>query len=288
MKTIESQSADCVVTSPPYFKLRDYGVEGEIGSEESPQQYVDNLVAIFREVKRVLKDEGTCWLNLGDCYADKDLLGIPWKVAFALQDDGWIVRQSIVWSKPNPMPEPVTDRCTRSHEMMFMLCKQKSYYYNHDAIREPIGESMKRSIRNGPRITEGYKHDEESRMGKSSGNHAFSRQASLDNISKGRNKHDVWRVSGKPYAGAHCAVFPPDLIEPCILAGCPKGGVVLDPFGGSGTTAGVAIRHGRKAILCELNPDFTSVIEGRIGQILGMKNVENKQAFNEWFGDDRG
>lgn len=288
MKKIPDESIDMCITSPPYWNLRDYQNEEQLGLEKTPEEYVQNMVEVFRIVRQKLKPSGTLWLNLGDSYAGgggssghtaegkvplglkpKDLVGIPWAVAFALRADGWWLRQDIVWAKPNPMPEPVKDRCTRSHEFVFMFSKKKKYYYDNDAIREPIGESMRRSIKNGPRVTEGYKHDEETRMGKSSGNHAFSRQESLDNIAKGRNKRDVWFIAAKPYSGAHFAVFPPELVEPCILAGCPAGGIVLDPFGGSGTTAGVAILHGRSSILCELSEDYISLIDDRVSMISG-------------------
>ena len=306
---LDDESVDTCVTSPPYFSLRDYGGEDEqIGLEETPEEYVENLVKVFRKVRQKLKPEGTLWLNLGDTYAGgggasghtedtknlgrttksygatatgkrpipnglkpKDLIGIPWKVAFALQADGWWLRQDIVWAKPNPMPEPVKDRCTRSHEFIFLLSKSKKYYYDHEAILEPIGESMKGRLRAGVRDTDGreYLHDEKSRMGKKSANHMFRSEESIERGYKGRNKRDVWFISNKPYQGAHFAVYPPELVEPCILAGCPPGGLVLDPFGGSGTTAGVAISHGRNAILCELNEEYIQLIDDRISSITG-------------------
>ena len=276
---IEDESIDTCVTSPPYWSLRDYGEKGQIGLEDTPEEYVENLVKIFRKVRQKMKSEGTLWLNLGDTFAQeahgvlkpKDLIGIPWRVAFALQADGWWLRQDIVWAKPNPMPEPVKDRCTRSHEFVFLLSKSKKYYYDHEAILEPIGESMKSRLKAGVQDTNGreYQHDEKSRMGKKSANHMFRSEDSIERGYKGRNKRDVWFISAKPYRGAHFAVYPPELVEPCILAGCPPGGLVLDPFGGSGTTAAVAIKNRRNAILCELSEDYVSLIDDRIASIAG-------------------
>lgn len=283
---LDDESVDTCVTSPPYFSLRDYGEDKQIGLEATPEEYVENLVKIFRKVRQKLKPEGTLWLNLGDTFAQdahgvlkpKDLIGIPWRVAFALQADGWWLRQDIVWAKPNPMPEPVKDRCTRSHEFVFLLSKSKKYYYDHEAILEPISDAMKRSIKNGVQRTEGreFQHDEKTRMGKKSPNHMWRSDEALENYQKGRNKRDVWFISAKPYRGAHFAVYPPELVEPCILAGCPPGGLVLDPFGGSGTTAGVAILHGRNAILCELNEDYAELIGDRVSSISGGWRVGQK------------
>ena len=221
LPTMEAGSVNCCVTSPPYFGLRDYGNDEQIGLEETPEAFVESLVNVFREVKRVLADDGTLWLNLGDSYGDKNLIGIPWRVALALQADGWYLRQDIIWSKPNPMPESVTDRCTKAHEYIFLLSKSPKYFYDADAVREK-------------------------------GSHE-----------DGRNKRSVWEVNTKPYSGAHFATFPPDLIKPCIMAGCPAGGTVLDPFGGSGTTGMVALELGRSAELIELNPSYVEIIEER-------------------------
>ena len=294
LRQMEDQSVNCCVTSPPYFGLRDYGVDGQIGLEGTPDAYVAKLVEVFREVRRVLRDDGTLWLNLGDSYAQqggrgeqgsssarkgranveaqqkrasmrppaglkpKDLIGVPWMVAFALRADGWYLRQDIIWSKPNPMPESVKDRCTKAHEYLFMLSKSERYFFDAEAIREP-------SVTNDPRrpyTSKGAK-DLDGRAEWKSGQKRDGDDFSL------RNRRSVWSVTTKPFKGAHFATFPPDLIEPCILAGCPKGGTVLDPFGGSGTTAGVAIKNGRSAVLCELNPEYAAMMWPRIKSIAG-------------------
>ena len=293
MAELPAGYAQTCVTSPPYFGLRDYGQDGQLGLEPTPDEFVAALVEVFREVWRVLADDGTVWLNLGDSYAraggwsnnngldgvkrgegnrarsnmtgrggqsqklapglkDKDLIGIPWRVAFALQADGWYLRQDIIWHKPNPMPESVTDRCTKAHEYIFLLSKGPRYYFDADAIKEPCApDSLSRNKRH-----------------KSVGNVP-------DRVDAGgfagtplngmRNKRDVWTVSTKPYRDAHFATFPPDLIEPCILAGAPVGGMVLDPFGGAGTTGLVAERHGRHSVLTELNPAYAALAAERIG-----------------------
>ena len=260
------------VTSPPYYGLRDYGgEENQIGMEESPEKYVDQLVEVFRNVREVLTDDGTLWLNIGDSYynyrkdgcipkqtfsntrqdlpittprrsnklvgyKDKDLIGIPWLLAFALRKDGWYLRQDIIWNKPNPMPESVKDRCTKSHEYIFLLSKSKNYYYDNEAIKEPTKE-------NGA--------------------------GSYSGIAKGnttKNKRSVWTVNKKPYKGAHFATFPPELIEPCIKAGSQKGDIILDPFIGSGTTAMVAKSLGRHYIGCELHESYNDLIQNRVSQ----------------------
>ena len=307
-----SGSVNCCVTSPPYYGLRDYGHDNQIGLEDTPEQYVNKMVDVFREVKRVLQDDGTLWLNLGDSYSQnrggdtysgfnqryfgvggahskqdntlngvrdrkntsglppKNLLGIPWRVAFALQADGWYLRQDIIWHKPNPMPESVTDRCTKSHEYIFLMSKSKSYYYDQDAVREPHTwvESKPRPSgmeRNG----EKYRNSVYGGGGTGFSGHsgAYKADGTPLNHPKGRNKRSVWKVTTQPFTGAHFAVFPEKLIEPCILAGCPVGGTVLDPFCGSGTTAVVSLRNSRNAILCELNPDYIKIAEKRLTQI---------------------
>ena len=304
MKSIPDKSVQTCITSPPYFGLRDYGVDGQIGLEETPDQYVQKLVEVFREVRRVLRDDGTLWLNLGDSYTSsgiksgvsnntsstlqggkstqtaassvkgkfyydtkpKDLIGIPWRVAFALQADGWYLRQDIIWHKPNPMPESVTDRCTKSHEYIFLLSKSKSYYYDYEAIKEPslyYGTDSRSDCGN---IRYEGKRTEDT-TGKNG-------QDSFVTINKTRNKRSVWTVTTKPYSGAHFATFPPDLIEPCVLAGSPENGIVLDPFGGSGTTGGVAMKLNRKAILCELNPEYVGIMEQRIKEIVNERKIE--------------
>lgn len=244
----------CAVTSPPYYKLRDYGDPNQLGNEATPELYVEALVSRLRVVKEALRDDGTLWLNISDSYAgkgqksgagrkSKDLIGIPWMVAEALRADGWYWRQDIVWSKRNGTPESVPDRCTKSHEYIMLFSKSKSYYFDYKAIEEegiyPAGtKAAKGSVR---RKKEAFVN---------------GRPPEYAIYSGMRRKRSVWHLSTKPYNGAHFAVFPDDLIEPCILAGCPEGGTVLDPFAGSGTTAGVALRNGREAILCELNSDY--------------------------------
>jgi len=261
LKQLPSESVHCVITSPPYWGLRDYGVEGQIGLEPSLEEYIDKLVRVFREVRRVLRKDGTLWLNMGDCYQGKQLVGQPWRLAFALQADGWYLRSDIIWAKPNPMPESVKDRPTKSHEYIFLLAKSAKYYYDADAIREP--SIAKESI-------EGFRGRKPQLILSLDAAHAQTR--GFHNIPRGktyimRNKRDVWFVATCPYPGAHFATFPPKLIEPCILAGCPIGGTVLDPFAGSGTTLAVAIRLGRNAIGIELNEGYGKLIEKRCSNI---------------------
>lgn len=293
LRGLPDASVNCCVTSPPYFGLRDYQVVGQIGLEDTPDAFVARLVEVFREVRRVLRDDGTLWLNLGDSYwtakgashgfdpkqkeqrrgwarpqdrpapdglKGKDLIGIPWRVAFALQADGWYLRQDIIWHKPNPMPESVRDRCTKAHEYVFLLSKGPRYYFDSEAVKEPVAES---SVARLAQPTLAQQAGSARVPGKTNGN--------MKAVGNGetRNRRSVWTVTTKPFKGAHFATFPPDLIEPCILAGCPVGGTVLDPFGGSGTTAGVALKHGRNAILCELNPDYAALVSDRVRQIAG-------------------
>jgi site-specific DNA-methyltransferase (adenine-specific) len=391
LKTLPDESVNCCVTSPPYWGLRDYGVDGQIGLEQTPESYIAEMVAVFSEVKRVLRDDGVLWLNLGDSYASfrdgkatpdttrgesegtlvpkgqaknrmastfagstikhKDLVGIPWRVAFALQSDGWYLRQDIIWHKPNPMPESVTDRCTKAHEYVFLLTKSARYYYDADAIAEPSAPaSAPRRLRADLRLKEGYseshfgnppvrskeKSNESTRVvtdvennncgtrehlrgelegyagdaGSSGegmpsgdsdpltgndydtvrpkalgrgGKNAFRGQGSNRDTETGpanregrdmkeigigetRNRRSVWTVCTQPYKEAHFATFPPALITPMILAGCPVGGTVLDPFGGSGTTGEVAESLGRNSILCELNPAYIDLQKRRTAQ----------------------
>jgi DNA modification methylase len=291
MKTLTEQSINCCVTSPPYFGLRDYGNDAQIGLEQTPEEYVAALVDVFRDVRRVLRDDGTVWLNLGDSYCNsngfarpsaeyqregrnnapsndrnlrylheagyktKDLIGIPWRVAFALQADGWYLRQDIIWSKPNPMPESVQDRCTKAHEYIFLLSKSPRYYFDNDAIKEQAQDWGERDRTNGKYHNDGS---------------GLSPHSGLEKSYETKNKRSVWTVSPKPFKEAHFAVYPPELIEPCILAGCPEGGIVLDPFGGSGTTAVVADRLGRDAILTELNEAYIEIARKRIEADGGM------------------
>ena len=293
LKSLKRLRADGVrvqmcVTSPPYFGLRDYGHDGQLGLEATPDEFVANLVEVFRCVRDVLEDDGTLWLNMGDSYATgtkadrqqsinpgvganrpeaqnsvarignptgcktKDLIGIPWMLAFALRADGWYLRQDIIWHKPNPMPESVRDRCTKAHEYIFLLAKSQKYYCDMGAIKEPVKQDW--GTRNRK---DGKYHKDGTGLQPHSG---------LEKSYETANKRSVWTVSTKPYKGAHFATFPPALIEPCILAGSRVGDIVLDPFGGSGTTSLVANQHGRKAILCELNPVYCNLIDARMAK----------------------
>jgi len=348
LPTLESGSVHCVVSSPPYWGLRDYGtaeweggdegcdhekiparngrggsgapgkqtpnaypselfadicgkcgarrIDAQIGLEKTPEEYVETMVQVFREVRRVLRDDGTLWLNLGDSYtggkqgrADvgreicgvqtrtvapgemkqraipsgmkcKDLVGIPWRVAFALQADGWYLRQDIIWHKPNPMPESVRDRCTKAHEYIFLLTKSPRYYYDAEAIREPLG-TLPNAQSRGPKDTP----ERGPREGGNGGLHDTAmRMRNGDKCA--RNKRSVWTVPTRPYKGAHFAVFPPELVQPCIAAGCPEGGTVLDPFGGSGTVAAVARKNGCNSVLIELNAEYAELTLKRLAQ----------------------
>lgn len=350
LRSLESESVHCVVTSPPYWGLRDYGVEGQLGMERSLGEHVETMTDVFREVHRVLRKDGTLWLNYGDSYAaspngrsaaevkalgnddrtfrdkpfstvgpiyvhdagqvpdnknrkaragqsgnkgngrsdfggriiaggflkPKDLCGIPWRVAFALQADGWYLRQDIIWSKPNPMPESVKDRCTKAHEYIFMLTKSPRYYYDAEAIAEDaIYAGLANQDESGfkdPRSFNG-KHKSGYRTSDKQRGHGrrhagfndrWDAMTKAEQCSGKRNKRSVWEVATQPFSEAHFATFPPALIEPCILAGCPKDGTVLDPFGGAGTTGLVADRLGRNAILIELNPEYAAMAERRI------------------------
>ena len=253
---IPDASVRCCVTSPPYWGLRDYGNDTQIGLEQSPDEYVEQLVAVFREVRRVLTDDGTLWLNLGDSYdSNKQLVGIPWRVAFALQADGWWLRQDIIWHKPNPMPESVTDRCTKAHEYVFLLTKSARYFYDAEAIAEPAAPSTVDRLTQ-PNIST---QTGSTRVpGKTNGN-----MKAVGNVET-RNRRSVWTITTKPFKGAHFAVMPEALVEPCILAGSEPGDLVLDPFTGSGTVAVVALRHGRRFIGCELNPEYAEIARQRI------------------------
>lgn len=296
LRSLPSESVNTCVSSPPYFGLRDYGHDGQIGLEATPDEFVGKLVAVFREVRRVLREDGTLWLNLGDSYASyrdgkatpdtsrgdsegtlvpkgsatnlmastftgtsikhKDLIGIPWRVAFALQADGWYLRQDIIWHKPNPMPESVTDRCTKAHEYIFLMSKSERYYFDAEAISEP-------AIHAGKVVTNN--NGKNGQMGDFGATRGGFMKPEGVTVKDTRNRRSVWTVPSSPFKGAHFATFPPDLIEPCILAGSPRGGVVLDPFGGSGTTGLVADRNGRESILCELNQEYANIAQDRIG-----------------------
>ena len=326
LKDLPAQSVKCVVTSPPYYGLRDYGVEGQIGLEPTPEAYVEQLVNVFREVRRVLKDDGTLWLNLGDSYngsgkganADgsagkagminqgskgtqlgtftksnvlglkpKDLIGIPWMVAFALRADGWYLRSEIIWNKPNPMPESMKDRPTKSHEQIFLLSKSPDYFYDYEAVLEPAAYDGRKDTmmkgskkyKDGSYLANGnanslsvkgrerwrFKNLQEDGQRPNS-IHERRAEGLKDEVYAVRNKRDVWTVSTKSYSGAHFATFPTELIEPCILAGSREGDTVLDPFAGSGTTLSVAVRHKRNAIGCELNQDYIELINKRLNE----------------------
>ena len=307
LRTLPDASVHCCCTSPPYWGLRDYGHDGQIGLEPTPQAYVERMVEVFREVRRVLRDDGTLWLNLGDSYAaarggtsmpaetlaggvsgrgdivakrgresgytphrdpaahglkHKDLVGIPWRVAFALQADGWWLRQDIIWHKPNPMPESVRDRCTKAHEYVFLLTKSDRYYYDAGAVSEPVasvrGPGNKRPLKGVDE--DGQKHRTRA------GLHLSAERWREHGPPTSRNRRSVWTITTKPYSGAHFAVMPPDLVQPCILAGCPEGGTVLDPFAGSGTTLAVAAELGRNGIGCELNPEYIELANQRIAK----------------------
>jgi len=322
IKELDDSSIDCVVSSPPYFGLRDYGVNGQFGLEKTYQEYITNTVKVFETFKPKLKDTATIWWNVGDSYSsgliksttnqslrngkdygvtrtpvqngikEKDLLMIPNRVAIALQDAGWYIRSEIIWHKPNPMPESVRDRPTSAHEKIWLITKSKKYYYDADAIREPLAASSL------ARLSQDIKNQKGSTRAnggmKSNGNMkaVFSKKNIKGNFSKrgitrtteglnlktqlekinplGKNKRNVWTITTKPFKDAHFATFPKDLIEPCIKAGCPEGGVVLDPFGGSGTTGIVAQSLNRQAILIELNKDYINIANKRIDKELGM------------------
>lgn len=272
---LDDGSVQTCVTSPPYWGLRDYGVEGQIGLEKTPEEYVERMVGVFREVRRVLKDDGTLWLNLGDIYGgpsgtqSKQLQGIPWRVAFALQADGWYLRQDIIWHKPNPMPESVRDRCTKAHEYIFLLSKQARYYYDQDACREKTGNEI--SEEEYAKL-DGRRHFHEHDL--TQGMMQYNTEFKSATHPLGRNKRSVWTVPPQSYSEAHFATFPPKLIEPCILAGCPVDGIVLDPFCGSGTTGMVALRHGRRFIGIELNAEYVDMAHRRIQGDMPLLNAQ--------------
>jgi DNA modification methylase len=291
LRTMPDASVHCCVTSPPYWGLRDYGHDGQIGLEATPEEYVARMVEVFREVRRVLRDDGTLWLNLGDSYASKSLAGIPWRVAFALQADGWYLRQDIIWHKPNPMPESVADRCTKAHEYVFLLSKSAQYYYDSEAIKEPAvsthpagnGFVGRQGGERGAPMSGGRGSTEPWAPKGKAGKSAFRGQGHFRDSEGGpanrdgrqmkdvgagdtRNRRSVWTVATKPFHGAHFAVMPPDLVRPCILAGCPKGGVVYDPFTGSGTVGEQALLLGRDFEGSEINSDYHAIAQQRISR----------------------
>ena len=283
------------VTSPPYFGLRDYGHPGQIGLEQTPEEYIAATVEVFRCVRDVLADDGTLWLNIGDSYVNdgkwggsggkhvkalhgntgigrtkvttnlkpKDLIGIPWTLAFALRADGWYLRQDIIWHKPNPMPESVRDRCTKAHEYIFLLSKSERYYFDSEAMKDPATGNTSGAAASFKR--KGSKR-EQAIPNQSVGTHREDREDVAYNET--RNRRSVWTVATRPYKGAHFATFPPALIEPCILAGSRTGDIVLDPFMGSGTTAAVALQHGRQYLGCELNPEYGPLQQERLANVV--------------------
>lgn len=294
LRELPDGSVRTCVTSPPYWGLRDYGNDGQLGLESTPQEFIENLCEVFDEVRRVLADDGTLWVNLGDSYANggmgnpsakstlgggedrgaadysiarkipvglkqKDLVGIPWRFAFAMQDRGWYLRQDIIWAKPNPMPESVTDRCTKSHEYVFLLTKNPRYYFDHEAIKEPAIHANDRRNGKGRHTYTGKRAENDGLV-----------QQSFVTVNDTRNKRSVWTVNTKGYKEAHFAVYPPELITPCVLAGSAEGDTVLDPFSGSGTTGEVALQNGREYIGVELNPDYAELSQRRITKAIGM------------------
>ena len=295
------KTARMCVTSPPYYGLRNYGDEDkQIGQENTPEEYIQNLVEVFRGVRDVLTDDGTLWVNIGDSYynyrpgkayvkqtvsktnqdlpeyspkrsnrldglKEKDLIGIPWMLAFALRADGWYLRQDIIWHKPNPMPESVRDRCTKSHEYIFLLSKNRKYYYDNEAIKEPAKDWGTRDRSKGKYHNEGT---------------GLQPHSGLEKSYPTKNKRSVWSITNKPYRGSHFAVFPPDLIEPCIKAGSQEGDCILDPFMGSGTTAMGAKALGRDYIGCELHEDYGNLIEKRIREYHPVQEVSQETTVN--------
>lgn len=268
LKNIPSAAVDCIVTSPPYYGQRDYAMDGQLGGEDTPKEYVEKLADLFDECKRVLKESGTLWLNLGDKYLDGNLLGMPWRVALALQDRGWILRNDIIWHKPNAMPHSAKNRLTTDHEYIFFFTKKgANYFYDQDAIREEHVTFSEKSKMKG-----GKNH-----FGKNGGTPEKGKNAGNSNLHdgrwdqafhpNGRNKRTVWNIPLSKFRDAHFAVFPEKLIEPCILAGCPTGGIVLDPFFGSGTTGVVASKLSRKYVGLELNPEYVEIAKKRLSNL---------------------
>jgi site-specific DNA-methyltransferase (adenine-specific) len=272
MATLPDSSVHCAITSPPYWGLRDYGNAGQIGLEKAAADYVGRMVEVFRAVRRILRDDGTAWVNLGDTYRGGQLAGIPWRVALALQADGWRLRQDVIWAKPSPMPESVRDRCTRAHEYLFILAKSARYFFDAAAIGEPYADGIGRDRLACPKAARGRGSNEGQRM------------RSQFYARGWRNRRSVWTIATQNYRGAHFAVMPGPLVETCIRAGTPAGGccaecgapavcdcnaaripcTVFDPFAGSGTTLAVAVANGRSGIGCELNPDYIALAEQRI------------------------
>ena len=305
LRDLPDGSVQTCVTSPPYWGLRDYGQAGQIGLEETPSEFVERLCRVFDEVWRVLADDGTLWVNLGDSYGSpsagrndgdhradgrsggmsskatkravnhvgssirsKDLVGIPWRFAFAMQDRGWYLRQDIIWAKPNPMPESVTDRCTKAHEYIFLMSKNARYYFDYEAIQEEIEPHNRAHYQKYAQASS--KTSSKTNQVRNDGNFTETHCGFATGLEEKRRKRSVWNVSTQPYAGAHFAVYPPNLITPCILAGSREGDLVLDPFSGSGTTGEVALTHNRNYVGIELNPEYATLSENRISNAIGM------------------
>ncbi|MGE4354813.1 MAG: site-specific DNA-methyltransferase [Oscillospiraceae bacterium] len=298
LREIPDNSIHCCVTSPPYYALRDYGVDGQIGREKTPALYVARLTEVFSEVRRVLRPDGTFWLNISDTYAGKgnqgdyldpkypngrtgqavalnnkvdgckakDLIGIPWMLAFSLRSDGWYLQNDIIWYKANPMPESVRDRCSRCYEHIFLLTKSRKYFFDPEAIAEPVAASTPGRMKRGFGANNKYSSDIPGQKHQRINDHRPFGYADED-IPQFRNKRDVWQINTVPYKGGHFAAYPPKLVETCVLAGCPIGGVVLDPFFGSGTTGAVAKQLGRRYIGIELNPAYCALAQERIDKI---------------------
>ena len=298
LRELPEESVHCCVTSPPYYALRDYGLDMQIGREDTPEQYIDRLTEVFRELRRVLRSDGTLWLNIADTYCgtgnkgyhadpknpkgrngqqiarnnrvsgckQKDLIGIPWLLAFALRADGWYLRSDIIWQKENPMPESVKDRCVRCYEHIFLFSKSKKYFFDYKAISEPIApataERLKRGMKGGNKYGKPVPGQPQPQSINRLREHGEIKDADINPL---RNKRDVWKINTVPFKGGHYAAYPPKLVETCLLAGCPEGGIVLDPFMGSGTTGMVASQMGRHFVGVELNPEYTELAYKRIG-----------------------
>ena len=298
LRELPEESVHCCVTSPPYYALRDYGLDMQIGREDTPEQYIDRLTEVFRELRRVLRSDGTLWLNIADTYCgtgnkgyhadpknpkgrngqqiaknnrvsgckQKDLIGIPWLLAFALRADGWYLRSDIIWQKENPMPESVKDRCARCYEHIFLFSKSKKYFFDYKAVSEPIApataERLKRGMKGGNKYGKPVPGQPQPQSINRPREHGEIKDADINPL---RNKRDVWKINTVPFKGGHYAAYPPKLVETCLLAGCPEGGIVLDPFMGSGTTGMVASQMGRHFVGIELNPEYTELAYKRIG-----------------------
>jgi DNA modification methylase len=312
LRRLPARSVHAVVTSPPYWQLRDYGFEGQLGLERTPELYVKSMVKVFRQLWRVLRDDGTIWVNIGDSYSGNggqygntkstlqgskhsecngkrrpvkrapglkrgDLVGIPWMLAFALRKDGWYLRSDNVWHKPNGMPSSVTDRCTQNHEYLFLLSKERQYYFDQQAIAEPVAGDPNAVKNDWGRKDYDVPGQKAQKRSSRSGNLQRVYDVNVSNPGLGRNipwegatrnKRTVWTVATEAYEGDHYAAFPAKLVEPCVLAGCPPGGTVLDPFAGTGTTGAVAVAHGRKAVLIEGNAQYVPLIPHRVEQVV--------------------